>query len=180
MIGKVFLLVSMLVLYCSSGGLAQTPLDFPETPLRLIAESIGEPCAICARETREKAFQLIEERFAAGKTFTTTGSCLLARTDLSEENELMLSCDLPGRESLPLISFRFHTPANHLVGISTADFTDEAIVSAYRSASPGTVFEGALRTIAFRYGVGTSFSYNTSRKVIQVHCRLLSLKRQSP
>ena len=111
---------------------------------------------------------------------TTTGSCRLVRTALSEENELDLSCDSPGKASLPLLTFRFHTPASHLVGISPADFTEEGIASEYRSAVPGTVFEGIIHTVAFLYGDGTTYNYFAGRGVIQVHCRLLTLKRQSP
>lgn len=177
---KVFSLISTLIIYSCSSSWAQTPLDFPETPLRLIAESAKDSCSICARQTREKAFQLFEEQFHAGKILTTTGSCRLVRTALSEENELVLSCDVPGKEFLPLLTLRFHTSDNHLVGISPADFTEEGIASEYRSAAAGTVFEGIIKTIAFRYGDGTTYSYFASRRVIQVHCRLLSLKRQSP
>jgi len=177
---KVLLLISIVIIYSCSSGWAQTPLEFPETPLRLIAESAKDSCSICARQTREKTFQLFEEQFPAGRIFTTTGSCRLVRTALSEENELVLSCDFPGKESLPLLTLRFHTSASHLVGISPADFTEEGIASEYLSAGPGTVFEGVITTIAFRYGDGTTYNYFAGRGVIQVHCRLLTLKRQSP
>jgi hypothetical protein len=177
---KVLFLISILIIYSCSSGWAQTPLDYPETPLRLIAESAKDSCSICARQTREIAFQLFEEQFPAGRSFTTTGSCRLERTAWSEENELLLSCDFPGKESLPLLTVRFHTSANHLVGISPADFTEEGIAGEYLSAGPGTVFEGTIKTVAFRYGQGTAYNYFASRGVIQVHCRLLTLKRQSP
>jgi hypothetical protein len=177
---KVLFLISVLMLYPCSSGWAQTPLDFPEKPLRLIAESAKDSCSVCARQTREKAFQLFEEQFPPGRMLTTTGSCRLVRTALSEENELVLSCDSPGKASLPLLTLRFHTSANHLVGISPADFTEEGIASEYHSAIPGTVFEGIINTVTFLYGDGTTYSYFASRGVIQVHCRLLTLKRQSP
>ncbi len=177
---KVLSLVSTLIVYFSSFGWAQTPLDFPEKPLRLIAESARDSCFICARQTREKAFQLFGEQFPPGRIFTTTGYCRLVRTALSEENELALSCDFPGKESLPLLALRFHTSANHLVGISPADFTEESIASDYLSAAPGTVFEGIIKTIVFLYGDGSTYNYSASRGVIQVHCRLITLKRQSP
>jgi hypothetical protein len=177
---KVFFLISILIIYPHSSGWAQTPLDFPEKPLRLIAESAKDSCSICARQTREKAFQLLEEQFPAERILATTGSCRLVWTALSEENELELSCDFPEKESLPLLTLRFHTSANHLVGISPSDFTEEGIAREYLSAAPGTVFEGIIKTIAFRYGDGTTYNYSASRRVIQVHCRLLTLKRQSP
>lgn len=177
---KVPSLISILIMYSCCSGWAQTPFDFPEKPLRMIAESATDPCSICARQTREKAFQLFEEQFPAGRILTTTGSCRLVRTALNEENELVLSCDFPGKESLPLLTLRFHTSADHLVGISPADFTEEGIASEYLLAPPGTAFEGIIKTIPFRYGDGTTYNYSASRGVIQVHCRLLALKRQSP
>jgi len=128
---------------------------------------------------REKAFQLLEDQFPAGKVFTMTGSCRLARTALAAENELIVSCDLPIEQSLPLLTFRFHTRDDHLVGISPADFTEEDIVNEYRSAPPGTVFEGTVEPILFRYGDGPTFSYSASREVVQIHCRLRALKKRS-
>ena len=177
---KILFLLSILIVYSCSLGWAQTSLDFPEKSLRLIAESAKDPCSICARQTREKAFLLLEEQFHAGRIFTTTGSCGLVRTASSQENELVSSCDFPGKESLPLLTFRFHTAANHLVGIAPADYTAENIAAEFLSAPPGTVFEGTLETILFRYGDGTTFNYSAKRGVVQVHCRLLTLKKQSP
>ena len=177
---KVLLLLSLLMICSGSLGWAQTPLDFPEKPLRLLAESAKDTCPICARQTREKAFLLIEEQFFAGRILTTSSSCRLVRTASSDENELVLSCDVAGKESLPLLTFRFHTSANHLVGISPADYTEETVAKEYLSAAPGTVFEGTIETILFRYGDGTTFNYSASRGVVQVHCRLLTLQKQSP
>ena len=148
--------------------------------MRLIAEIAGDSCSICARQLRESAFQLFEAQFPAERVFKTTDSCRLVRTALSEENELDLSCDFPGEESLPLLTFRFHTSTNHLVGIFPADFTEESIAGEYLSAAPETVFEGILKTIGFRYGDGTTYNYSATREVIQVHCRLLTLRKQSP
>ncbi len=178
---KFLFLLSILIVYSSSLGWAQTPLVFPKEPLRLIAESVKDSCSICARQTREKAFRLLEEQFSAGRILTTTGSCRLVRTASSDENELVLSCDTSGKESesLPLLTLRFHTSANHLVGISPSDYTKESVASEVQSAAPGTAFEGTLKTILFRYGDGTTFNYFASKGVIQVHCCLLTLKRQS-
>ena len=51
-------LISILMIYFCSSGWAQTPLDFPEKALRLIADSTKNPCSICAQQTEQKAFQL--------------------------------------------------------------------------------------------------------------------------
>lgn len=177
---KVPFLISILIICFCSIGWAQSPLELPEEPLRLIALSATDPCSICARQTREIAFQLFEQQYHAGRMFTTTGSCRLVRAALSEDNEVGLSCDSPRKESLPLLTFRFHTAASHLVGISPADFTEDGVASGFLSAPPGTVFEGSFETILFRYGDGTTYNYSASRGVIQVHCRLITLTRKSP
>jgi hypothetical protein len=72
--------------------------------------------------------------------------------------------------------FRFHTPANHFVGISPGDFTAEALAAEYRAAGPGKAFAGTLKTIAFRYGNRPSFIYSAARGVIQIHGRILELR----
>jgi len=177
---RVLFLSSILMIVFCFPGWAQSPIELPEGPLRLIALSLTDPCPICAREAREIAFQLLEQQFQAGKVFTTTGSCRLVRTTLSEDNELELSCHSPRKESLPLLTFYFHTAASHLDGISLADFTEDRIAGEFRSAPPGTVFDGTVETILFRYGEGSTYHYSARRGVIQVHCRLLTLKRRSP
>ena len=177
---KVLLMLSILMVCSCSSGWAQTALDFPENPLRLIAESATDPCHICVRQMRERAFQLLEEQFFAGNLLATTSSCRLVRTASNDENELVLSCDLLKKEPLPLLTLRFHTSRNHLVGISPSDYTEDSVASEYGSAAPGTAFEGIIETILFRYGDGTTFNYSASRGVVQVHCRVLTLKKQSP
>jgi hypothetical protein len=177
---RVVIPISMLIICFCSPGWAQSPLELPEEPLRLIELSATDDCPICAQQTRQVAFQMFEQRFHAGKMFTTTDSCRFVRTPSSEENELGLSCDSPRKESLPLLTFRFHTAATHLVGISPGDFTEDSIASEFLSAPPGAVFEGILETILFRYGDGTTYNYSARRGVVQVHCRVITLTRQSP
>ncbi len=174
-----FVTLVLMTCFCSHGW-AQSPLELPEEPLRLIALSATDPCPICAQQTREIAFQMFEQRFHAGSMLTTTDSCRLVRTTSSEDNELDLSCDSATKGSLAQLTFRFHTAANHLVGISPSDFTEDNIVSEFLSAPPGAVFEGILETILFRYGEGSTYNYSARRGGIQVHCRLLTLKKQSP
>jgi len=175
--GKLSFLVLVLILVFDISAQAQIPLNRPEPALRLIAESIGDSCSICARQSREKAFQLLDQEFPVGGVFATTDSCFLMRSPAAEENELVLTCRSAGKESLPLLIFRFHTPANHLVGISPEDFTLDEPVAEYSEAAPEMALRGTLRIVAFRYGDRPSFSYSANRGVIQVQCRLLTLRR---
>ena len=43
---KVLFLISILMISPCSSGWAQTPLEFPEKPLRLIAESAKDSCSV--------------------------------------------------------------------------------------------------------------------------------------
>jgi len=175
--GKLWVLVPVLILVSGLSAQAQTPLNLPETALRLIAGSIVDSCSICARQSRENAFQLLDQEFPVGGVFATTDSCFLVRSSAAEENELVLTCRSAGKESLPLLIFRFHTPANHLVGISPEDFTLDGPVREYSAAGPEMALRGTLKIVAFRYGDRPSFIYSTNRGVLQVQCQLLALRR---
>jgi len=172
------LLIPAFILVSFSCGQAQAPLSLPDPPLRLLAESAAESCSICARQLREQAYDLLDREFPPERFLATTDSCLLVRSPEAEENELVLSCDSAGGEPLPLLLFRFHTPAHHLAGISPGGFTADGPAAEYLAASPGTAFEGTLKIIPFRYGNRPSFLYSLNRKAIQVHCQLITLRRK--
>ena len=174
----VWLLLPILLLFSCSYGQAQTPLSLPEPALQLLAESAAESCSICARQLREQAYDFLDQDFPLERILATTESCLLLRSPLGEENELVLSCDHAEKDSLPLLIFRFHTQASHLVGISPGDFTADEPAAEYLAAGPGTAFEGTLKIVAFRYGNRPSFNYSAGRGIIQVHCRILTLQHK--
>lgn len=155
---------------------AESPsaLDLPEEAFRLLAESASDPCSICAEDTREKAFQGLNVAFKPGRIFKSNQLCQFMRTDACGENELVLTCYIT---SSPLLTFRFHTAEKHLVGIRTSDFTEKRFASEYCSGTTGTRFEGALEIIEYRYGDGPSYNYFCSGNHIQVHCRILDIKK---
>jgi hypothetical protein len=157
-------------------GEAETPaaLDLPEEAFQLLAESASDPCSICAEETREKAFQVLDDAFKPGRILKSNRLCQFMRTDACGENELVLTCCLT---SSPLLTFMFHTAEKHLVGICTTDFTEKRFASEYCSGATGTRFEGALEIIAYRYGDGPSYNYYCAGNHIQVHCRILDIKQ---
>ncbi len=155
-------------------GEAETPpaFDLPEEAFQLLTESASDPCSICAKKTREKAFQVLNSAFKPGRILKSNHFCQFMRTDACGENELVLTCYLTAS---PLLTFRFHTPEKHLVGICQTDFTEKRFESEYCSAATGTRFEGALEIVAYRYGDGPSYNYYCARNHIQVHCRILGL-----
>ena len=160
-------------------GEAETPaaLDLPDEAFRLLAESASDPCSICAKETREQAFQLLNSAFIPGRILKSNHLCQFMRTDACGENELVLTCYLT---SSPLLTFRFHTTEKHLVGICTTDFTEKRFASEYCSGTTGTRFEGALEIIEYRYGDGPSYNYYCAGNNIQVHCKILGLGQTWP
>jgi hypothetical protein len=170
------LLLLLTIASSAMAGEAETPaaLCLPQEAFRLLSESASDPCSICARETREKAFRLLQGAFKPGRILKSNHVCQFIRTNACGENELALTCYLT---PLPLLTFRFHTAANHLVGISTTDFTEKRLASEYCSAATGARFEGTLKIVTYKYGDGPSYNYYFAGNHIQVHCRILDIKQ---
>jgi hypothetical protein len=170
------LLLFLMIALSVMAGDAEAPaaLALPQEAFQLLAENASDPCSICARETREKAFRLLNSSFKPGKILKSNNLCQFIRTGACGENELALTC-YP--TPLPLLTFRFHTAANHLVGISTTDFTEKRLANEYFSATTGARFEGTLRIVTYRYGDGPSYNYYLAGNHIQVHCTILDIKQ---
>ena len=149
-------------------------IELPMEAFELLAESTSDPCSICAVETREKAFKILNVTFKPGKILRSNNLCRFMRTDACEENELILTCN-PAPP--PFLTFRFHTTEKHLVGVSTPDFTEEKFARKYRGAAIGVLFEGAIEIVKYRYGDGPAYNYYIIGNHIQVHCKVLDLKR---
>ena len=56
----------------------------------------------------------------------------------------------------------------------TVDYTDEGRSEIYRA---GRSFTGRIRLIKYAHGDGKTFTYDRERHVIQVHCRVLELRK---
>jgi hypothetical protein len=76
-----------------------------------------------------------------------------------------------------LLTFRFHTPEQYLVGIAEKDFTPTVLGDQYHSWPPGTIFDGKLELVRYEYGDGPTYNYYPKRNHLEVHCRLLDLKK---
>jgi hypothetical protein len=159
--------------------------------LTLLAESSVDPCPICGKETRNKAFRMLNTELLPGRVVKTSAACsLVSATPSSSESELAPSCypaGAPvkkkggeGEARLPRVTFCFHTASDHLVGVAASDFTVEDLVADYRSAPAGTSFSGVLETVEFRYGDGPTYNYYPTGNQLQIHCRLLSLTPMGP
>ena len=170
--------VLTLLVMVSSGIAGETEpsavIELPREALELLAESASDPCSICAVKTRKEAFKILNAVFKPGRVLRSNNLCRFTRTDACAENELTLTCH---PTPLPLLTFRFHTAERHLVGVSTTDFTEELFARRYRGVGPGVLFEGAIEVVEYRYGDGPAYNYYPVGNRIQVHCKVLDLKR---
>lgn len=176
--------LSMMLIFCVSGPRAVHSFELPDEALKLLAQSSVDPCSICAKEKTKKAFVMLEAAYAPGIVVKTDAHCRLVKPSGSDELDLALTCypseaimgELTGEETPPRLVFTFSTPAKHLVGISSKDFTHAGIAELYAAAKPGTVFEGRLEIVAYPYGEGKGFNYFGGRGRLQIHCKVLELQ----
>ncbi len=158
--------------------------DLPDEAFRLIAEADADPCSICAEQKLKEAFVLMAAGLRPGLILETDSTCRLVKRSPQDELELSLTCYPSAKLSgsvgkdrkPPDLSFAFYTTKRHLVGISEQDYTDDEVEERFSSSSPGTVFEGRVRLIPYRYGDEPAFSYFPQANRVLVHCVLVELK----
>jgi hypothetical protein len=158
-------------------------LDLPDDALRLLAEASVDPCSICVKQKLEKAFIAMNVRFSPGLVINSDDKCRLVKVDTGDDNGLSMTCYPPDTlkkslkegEELPQLIFRFYTPYKRLVGISEDDYTNKTIADLYHAAKPGTVFEGRIRLIPYKYGDGPTYNYLLQTNRLLVHCVVLQL-----
>jgi len=139
--------------------------------LDLLSKSAADSCSACARDFRRQAFRILEERFRPGAVVRSDSLSRFARVR-GGENELMVASESP-RD--PMLTFRFHTAVNHLVGIAESDLTDEVLADRCRSLPEGAGFPGAIEIVPFTYGDGPTFLYQSSIHRVVVHCKILEI-----
>lgn len=158
-------------------------LDLPDDALRLLAEASVDPCAICVKQKLEKAFTTMNVRFSPGLVINSDDKCRLVKGDTGDDDELLMSCYPPDTlkkslkegEEPPQFIFRFYTPEKRLVGISENDYTDKTIADLYHASKPGTVFEGRIKLVPYKYGDGPTYNYLLQTNRLLVHCVVLQL-----
>jgi len=159
-------------------------LDLPDDALRLLAEASADPCSICVKQKLEKAFTAMNVRFSPGLVINSDDKCRLVKIDSGDDNELSLACYPPDTlkkslkegEEPPQLIFRFYTPGKRLVGICDNDYTSKAIADSYHASKPGTLFEGRIRLIPYKYGDGPTYNYFQQTNKLLIHCRVVQLK----
>jgi hypothetical protein len=181
------LLLPLLILSSALAGEPDlsTVMERLDGALALLAESSVDPCPLCSKETRTRAFRMLNAELLPGRVVKTSGACLLVGVPTSDGSELAPSChpagapvkrkEGEGEARLPRVTFRFHTAGRHLVGVVEPDFTVEDLVADYRSAPAGRSFSGVLEIVEFKYGDGPTYNYYPTGNQLQIHCRFLSL-----
>lgn len=181
-ISLMLVLMSAMALNCSHA------MGLPDEALLLLAESTVDPCSICAKQTMDKAFRIMNDRCIPGLVMESDENCRWVKADANGDNELSLTCypsdtltkSLKDGESLPLLVFKFYTPQNRLVGISDKDYTDTPLADLYHASRSGTVFDGRIRLIPYLYGDGPTYNYFQKTNKLLFHCVVLQLKPLAP
>jgi hypothetical protein len=147
--------------------------ELPEAALDLLAQSARDSCSICAERNRKEAFEQLDAFYAPGVLITSEPG----RTFLpSAKSPLELALSSYARET-PMLTLRFHTMKEHLVGVDTTDYSDEAWV-AFLASNPGMVLDGTIQLIAYPYGDGPTYLYSQAENHLQLQCRVLELNER--
>jgi len=144
--------------------------DLPAEALGLLAKSASDTCAVCAREARQEAFQILAAAFPPGRIVASDSMRWFVA--LPGGNELLLG---PPPAAGPAVTFRFHTAENHLVGIAESDWTDSNLAERIHALPPGSPFHASIEVVPFAYGDGPTFSYSPSAGRVRVHCKVVAI-----
>ncbi len=183
----VCLLVMIVLTACASPSKekkAQSCVEVPYLSLKLLAESTIDPCSICAKKLKRQAFSIIDEEFKPGRMLLLGDDCAMVKTETCNENEFTISSysnneyvtDVRGdKHPFPLLLFRFHTKSNHLVGISSANYTEKSLVESFRKMKTGERVRGKVLTVKYEYGDGAAANYFDERNALVIHVQIVEL-----
>lgn len=173
----VYLGLYLTMAFSAAGAGPAASMEHLDQALRLLHESYQETCPICAEQTKHKAFALLSEALPPGTIIGSDERCTFSRAPEKSSNALLLSCDaLPENGTRTAVILRFHTAADHLVGVSKLDYTDEKTAEEFNMASPGSRFRGSVVMIDYSYGDGPAYNYQVKTDQLYIHCRILSLQ----
>jgi hypothetical protein len=169
--------VYLTMAFSAAGAEPAGSMEQRDRALRLLHESYQETCPICAEQTQHKAFILLNEALPPGTIIGSDQRCVFIRAPEKESNTMLLSCDtLPDNGTRSAVILRFHTAADHLVGVSRLDYTNEKTAEEFNFASPGFRCRGSAVVIDYSYGDGPAYNYHVKTDQLYIHCRILSLQ----
>ena len=190
MVGKMMIRIALSILCIMTFDFVRAgepgALEIPGDAFELLMESAEDPCSLCSAKLKRKAFAILERKFYPGKEIVGDKKCCFVRTSECGKNEFVLSC-YEKRESFeneekeqrhyPRLTFIFHTKAYHYVGISEDDFSDDYFSKVYYNNSSHVRYEGRIKIITYKYGDKQTFNYYLKKNQIQIHCKVLELKK---
>jgi len=180
---KILLIIALISFFPVRGYSA---FEFPPDVFRLMVEASAEPCSICAQQKLKKAYKGLNTVFAPGNAIDFDGACRLMKT--GSGLDLKPACypsgtlvrSLKEGEIPPEIVFEFYTDEKQLVGISGNELTKDKIAEQYRKAEPGTIFEGRIKLVPYKYGDGPAYNYFPKTNRLVFHCLVLDLRTIEP
>lgn len=189
---NIILLISIFTVSCAESQKTDIPvipeekeIEVPEMALKLIVDSIVDPCSTCRNKYRHQAINILNREFMPLRIIRSEGTCPFTRIQECGTNEFVLSCykerksytppQEPAPKLFPLIIFKIHTKNDHMIGIPGTDYTDEKYVSVINSKTPNSVFKGRIQLLKYSYGDGPAFNIIEEKNQVIIHCRILEL-----
>ena len=154
------------------------PLDI----LKYYAEFKASGCSSCSIKLLDRGAAGLDQIFEEG-LIIESGKSGFVKNGRCGENEIQLKSDEKRKVYkksedeiiyFPAVVFRFHTESRDMAGIAAHDYSDNKFAAIYDS---GNSFTGNIKLIHYENGDGKTFVYDKERHVVQVHCVLVSLKK---
>lgn len=145
-------------------------LDLPAAALERLERSRADSCAICAEKLRKEAFEELDLIYRPGVRVASAPEARFVRAPGG-------ACELeiPSSAAGPRVTFRFHTAADHLVGVAEEDLTDAGIAARLQAMPEGARLAGLIEIIPFPYGDGAAFLFLPASGHLQIQCKVLEI-----
>lgn len=156
-----------------------TEFEIPRLALKLLADSLSDPCSICQKKLRKQAYKILTEELYPKKIIITSEG--FVKTNECSSNEFVLSnyktreeylSPQNTKEKFPLLVFKLHTNSNHLVGISKADYTEQNILTKFITFPNNTHFNAELETVNYAYSDAPCCNFILDENKLVVHCKI--------
>ena len=148
-------------------------LDLPAAALERLERSRADSCAICAEKRRKEAFEELDLIYRPGARIASAPEARFVRAPGG-------ACELeiPSTAAGPRVTFRYHTAADHLVGVAKEDLTDAAIAARLQAMPEGARLAGTVEIIPFPYGDGAAFLFLPASAHLQIQCKVLEMEAE--
>ncbi|MCU0577301.1 MAG: hypothetical protein MUD15_10825 [Desulfobacterota bacterium] len=179
----IMIVLMMPVLSLAIDMQAPYAFDLPDEAFRLMAEATVDPCSLCVEKKLKEAYAVMNRMLQPGLVMESDERCRFLKRNPGDGFELSPVCQPTGAlkqaggegRKPPDVVFVFYTPQARLVGISENDYTDAGTAAVFNDSPLGTVFEGRIRLIPYKYGDGPTYTYFQGANKLQIHCTVIKL-----